>query len=99
MAIIRTEDLGAFKTIHVQNPSSEQDGGSLVALGKPLSAGHAISKNCSSFNGILEAINGGECLTDTFQIVGLLEPLVILSNSSIELDRNPERRRFQCSRR
>lgn len=62
MVIIRTEDLGAFKTIHVQNPSSDQDGGPLVALGEPLSAGHSISKNRSSFNGILEALVGGEPL-------------------------------------
>lgn len=99
MAVIRTEYLGAFKTVHVQNPSSEQDGGPLVALGEPLGAGDSKSENCSSFNGILETIDGGECPIDAFEVVWLFEPLVILSNSSIELDRKPERWGFQCSRR
>lgn len=77
----------------------QQEGCSFVAFGEALGAGHTEGENGGCLDRIDEAIEGSQCGLDAVEVVRLIEPLVIPSNSLVDGDGEPETGPPQCSRR
>jgi hypothetical protein len=81
----------AIGSISINNPSSEEKRGSLVGFPEGLSSRHAKRQDRRRVHTILHAVQRRECPTQSFQIVGFIEPFVLASYGAIKHHRKIER--------
>lgn len=63
----------------------------LVALAEALRPNYAVGEHGGCLHGIVHVIDGRKRSFDAFEIVGLVEPLVVLANGAVELHGERER--------
>lgn len=79
----------------IEHPSSQQESGPLVPFGETLSSSDPECDCTCCGYGILEVGEGLKCCFDLIEFVRFVEPLVVASDSLVELDGEREFGPFQ----
>jgi hypothetical protein len=83
-AILRRNNYRAIRSIAIENPSSQEERGSLIRFAECLSSRHTTCQDCRRFEVTLYVVYRRERPTRSVKIVGFLEPFVLASNGAIE---------------
>ena len=93
-AILGGQEPGTVLTVVVEESLGESQGRPLVAFAKSLCPRHPVGEHRSGPDDVVESSDGVERTLDPLQIVGLLEPLVVLPDRLVEgngqLDAGPD---------
>jgi hypothetical protein len=87
----------AILAVAVQEPTRQEQGRSLVALAEPLRPRDSVRQNCGRLDDVLEPNDRVERALHAFEIIGLVEPLVLATLGPVESERLVERRADQWS--
>lgn len=86
LAVMGWKDERAGDAVAVEEPARQQQRGALVSLSEPLRSGHTACQDRCRLDGILHALDGGKGTYDALEVVGFVEPLVVLSYGAVEGD-------------
>jgi hypothetical protein len=86
VSIIRRNDDAPVMPVPVQQLSGEKQGRSLVGFSEGLGSGDPVDQHSCGLHGILDGCDRAQGRTEPLQVVGLVEPLVILPHRLIDGD-------------
>ncbi len=89
--VVRRQEGTAVEPIPIQHPARQQQGGTLVAFTERLRPSDAIGENSGRPNWIIDVVDFRQRSLDPFEVVRLIPPLVILSDSAVERDSQTKR--------
>ncbi len=84
MPVVGRQQRSSVFAVSVEDPSAEEQRSPLVPLREPLRPSYPARERRSSDEGILDRRDGVERPLDSIQFVGLVEPLVMLSNGAVD---------------
>lgn len=76
----------AVLAVPVQQPTTEQKRSALVALAEGLRPRDAVHQDTCGGHHVLDVGDGIESSAETIKVVGLVEPLVVVADCSIDRD-------------
>ena len=75
----------------IEDPASKQQPSSFVRFTERLCSRDAKQQNCSSIDRVLYLVDRREGTTKSIKIVGFVEPLVLLTDCTVELQSKLDR--------
>ena len=84
VSVIRRDDDAPDMPVPIQHPSGEKQGCSLVCFTEGLGPGDPIDQYGGGLHGIINGRDRGQGRAEPFQVVRLVEPLLVLPNRLVE---------------
>lgn len=84
--VIGGEETAPVESVAVEKPACQEQGRAFVGFAEGLSPGDPVDEHSRCLHRIVNSLDGAQSSGEPLQVVGLLEPLVVLTDRLVEGD-------------